>query len=176
MATLAVGQSTTCTASYRITAADLKAGRFTNTATAWGDPPRGLIVAISPPSSTTEIAVERPGIKVVKTAGPASFAEAGQVIRYSFRVTNTGNVTLTRVHVTDTLTGLSTVACPKTTRAAGQSMTCTASYRITAADLTTGHVTNSATAHGDPPAPGRPAASPPSTVTVEAMPFVAVTG
>jgi uncharacterized repeat protein (TIGR01451 family) len=174
--TLTAGQSETCTATYRITAADLTTGHVTNSATAQGDPPHRTPPAVSPPSATTETAVLRPGITVVKTVTPASFAEAGQVIRYSFRVTNTGNVTLTHVHVTDALSGLSPVGCPKETLAEGQSETCTATYRITTADLTAGHVTNSATAHGDPPAPGRPVASPRSTVTIKGLPPIPVTG
>jgi uncharacterized repeat protein (TIGR01451 family) len=174
--TLAPGQSETCTASYRITAHDLDAGHVTNTATAGGDPPHGTTPAKSPPSTATDTAVERPGIKVAKSAAPAVFAETGQVIRYTFRVTNTGNVTLTHVHVTDVLEGLSAVHCPKAALAAGQSETCTASYQITLADLTAGHVTNSATAHGDPPARGRPVRSAPSTVTVKALPPIPVTG
>jgi len=80
------------------------------------------------------------------------------------------------VHVNDTLNGLSAITCPEATLPAAQSETCTASYRITAADLNAGHVTNTATAHGDPPAPGRPAASPPSAVTIKVVPFVPVTG
>ena len=80
------------------------------------------------------------------------------------------------MHVTDTLNGLSAIDCPKATLAEGQAETCTATYRITAADLNAGHVTNTATAHGDPPAPGRPAASPPSAVTIKVVPFVPVTG
>ena len=174
--TLAAAQSETCTASYRITAADLNAGHVTNSATAQGDPPHRMPPDVSPPSTATDTAVQRPGIKVVKTATPHSFAETGQLIRYVFRVTNTGNVTLTHVHVTDTLKGLSAIDCPKATLAEGQSEACTATYRITAADLTAGHVTNSATAHGDPSAPGRPVASPPSAVTIKGLPTIPVTG
>jgi uncharacterized repeat protein (TIGR01451 family) len=175
-ATLAAGQAETCTATYRVTAADLTAGHVSNSATAQGDPPHGMPPDVSPPSTATDTGVQRPGIKVVKTATPASFAEMGQVIRYSFRVTNTGNVTLTHVHVTDVLKGLSAIDCPRAILAEGQSETCTATYRISAADLNAGRVTNTATAHGDPPAPGRPATSPPSTVTIKAVPFIPVTG
>jgi uncharacterized repeat protein (TIGR01451 family) len=175
-ATLTAGQSETCTATYRVTAADLNAGHVTNSATAAGDPPHRMPPDVSPPSTATETAVQRPGVMVAKTVTPASFAETGQVIRYSFRVTNTGDVTLTHVHVTDKLDGLSAIACPEASLAAGQSETCTASYLITAADLAAGHVTNSATAHGDPPAPGTPVASPPSTVTIKGLPTIPVTG
>ena len=55
-------------------------------------------------------------------------------MNYSFLVTNTGNVTLHNVTVTDPLAGLSSISCPLTTLsvapAAGSSMTCTASLAV----------------------------------------------
>ena len=173
--TLGISASETCTASYLTTDADVDAGQVANTATATGTPPDSPPVT-SDPSAAVVTAVEQPGVRVVKSTEPATYSQAGQVIHYSFRVTNTGNVTLTHVHVNDTLNGLSAITCPEATLPAAQSETCTASYRITAADLNAGHVTNTATAHGDPPAPGRPAASPPSAVTIKVVPFVPVTG
>ena len=44
-----------------------------------------------------------PGMKIVKTAFVAAVDGAGDVITYTFTVTNTGNVTLTGVTVTDPL-------------------------------------------------------------------------
>jgi hypothetical protein len=75
----------------------------------------------------------------------------GSTVTYSFLVTNTGNVTLTSVAVTDPLPGLSAISCPGTTLAPSASMTCTASRVITAADVTAGVVNNTATATGQPP-------------------------
>ena len=64
----------------------------------------------------------------------------GNVINYSYLVTNTGNVTLTGpVTVTD---DKATVTCPRRRGLApGATMTCTASYTITQADLDAGSVT-----------------------------------
>ena len=73
-------------------------------------------------------------------------------------VTNTGNVTLAGPFtVTD---DKATVTCPATAASRrGASITCTASYTITQADLDAGSVTNTATAHGQ----RRPTSTRPTT-------------
>ncbi|MFN8191651.1 MAG: hypothetical protein U0R78_14645 [Nocardioidaceae bacterium] len=72
--------------------------------------------------------------------------DAGDTILYSFVITNTGNVTLTSVGVTDAKVG--PVTCPVTTLAPGASTTCTKSYTLTQADVDAGVVNNTATASG----------------------------
>ena len=61
--------------------------------------------------------------------------------------------------------GASAVACPTSTLAPAQAMTCTATYTVTQADLDNGSVTDTAVATGLPPS-GSPIGSPPSTVTI----------
>jgi uncharacterized repeat protein (TIGR01451 family) len=168
-AALPAGRSTVCTASYVTTAADLNAGKVLNTATAKGTPPGSTTPVVSGPSMVTVPAERKPALRVVKSASPKSFDRAGQPIRFSYLVTNTGNVTLTKIHITDQLRGLSAVRCPVTTLPAGKSETCTATYRVTAADLNAGHVTNRATASGNPPGSVTPVVSPPSAITVKAI-------
>jgi uncharacterized repeat protein (TIGR01451 family) len=99
----------------------------TNTATAHGLPPGQVTPAVSGPSAATVPAVQGgPAIKVVKSASPSSFSKPGQTISYQFAVTNTGNVTLSSVGVTDTgLPGLSAIACPQPSLAPGAGETCT---------------------------------------------------
>ena len=166
-ATLDPAADMTCTASYSLTQADVDAGKVTNTATATGDPPAGAEVTSAPSSVTVTIAGS-PALVIKKSASPGSFDAAGTTIRYSYLVTNTGNVTLTGIKVNDPLSGLSAIACPSATLNPGQDMTCTASYVTTAADVRAGSVANTATVTGDPPT-GSPVVSGPSTVVIAAQ-------
>ena len=164
---LAPGKSVTCTATYTVTQSDMDAGSVTNTATAQGNPPGPATPVVSDPSTATVHAAQAPAITVAKSAAPSSFAAAGTTIDYSFVVTNTGNVTLSSIQVTDTdLPGLSAITCPDASLAPAGSQTCTATYVTTQADVNAGSVTNTATAQGDPPGSIIPVVSDPSTTTV----------
>jgi uncharacterized repeat protein (TIGR01451 family) len=68
--TLAPGASETCTATYVTTAADVRAGRVTNTATAQGDPPGSTTPVISQPSTVTVKYVHHPRPPVPPTPTP----------------------------------------------------------------------------------------------------------
>ena len=144
------GQSGTCTDTYKLTQADADAGKVTNTATATGTPPAGPAV-ISAPSSATVTIPGHPVIVILKTASPTSLSRAGDTVRYRYLVTNTGNVTLADIKVNDLLRGLSAIACPSAALDPGRAMTCTASYRLTQANVNAGKVTNTATTTGTPP-------------------------
>ncbi len=147
---LAPGQSVTATATYVITQADRDAGAVVNTATATGTPPSGPNV--SDEDDHEQPLVPSPAIQLVKTG---SLTDG--TIAYEFMVTNTGNVTLSGVSIADELQGLSEIVFgtwpgEAGVLAPGQSVTATASYRVTDADRAAGSVTNSATATGLPPA------------------------
>ncbi|MFE7618691.1 hypothetical protein [Streptomyces sp. NPDC057496] len=87
----------------------------------------------------------------------------GTEVPYEYVVTNSGNVPLTGVNVTDDrVTG---ITCPKSTLAVGETMTCTGSYTVTRADGEAGSITNIAVAHGT--AGDDPIDSPPDDVTLE---------
>ncbi|WP_282846791.1 DUF7507 domain-containing protein [Microbacterium oxydans] len=173
-ASLAPGADVTCTASYVVTQADIDAGGVTNTATTTGTPPTGT-PPVSPPSTTEVPVAPAPAMTVVKSADLQQLTAAGQTINYAFLVTNTGNVTLTGVTVTETaFSGTGTapvVTCPAgaASLAPGADVTCTASYVVTQADMDAGGVTNTATTTGTPPT-GTPPVSPPSTVEVPVGP------
>ena len=47
---------------------------------------------------------QTPALSIVKTADPTTVTAAGDTVDYSFVVTNTGNVTVTGITVTDTFT------------------------------------------------------------------------
>jgi hypothetical protein len=124
----------------------------------------------SPPSTATVPVTQAGGLTVVKSALPPVITAAGQLVSYSFVVTNTGNVTLTNVAVADLQAApaaslASGPACPAATLAPGATETCTATYTVTQADIDNGSVSDSATVSGDPPS-GPPVTSPPSTVTI----------
>jgi hypothetical protein len=124
-----------------------------------------------------------PAISVVKSvtsSGP--YNAMGETISYQFVATNTGNVTLSSVGITDTqtapagslasgpsCTSLSSPSgsCSGSTAslAPGQSATFVAAYTITQADLTNGSVSDSATASGSAQS-GPVVTSVPSTVSV----------
>ncbi|WP_426623304.1 DUF7507 domain-containing protein [Leifsonia sp. McL0607] len=169
--TVAPGASVTCAATYVVSQADVDRGSVANTAVVTGLPPVGDAVE-SAPSTVTLTTSSKPAITLEKTADRAGLV-AGDTVTYSFLLANTGNVTLTRVAVhEETFSGagaLSAVSCPDSagTLAPGASVTCTASYTVSQADLDRGSVTNTATATAAPPS-GAAIASRPSSVTLTA--------
>ena len=107
---LAPGASITCTASYTITQADLNAGSVKNTA--HGHSFFGTTPVPSNSDDETVTADQRPVLTLVKTATPTTYASVGDVISYSYLLTNNGNVTLVAPFtVTD---DKATVTCPAT--------------------------------------------------------------
>jgi hypothetical protein len=137
---------------------------------------------VSPPSEVTIPSPPVPGLSVVKTADVERATTAGQVITYSFQVTNTGNVTLRDVAVQEgdfTGTGtLSAITCPTGTAllAPGLQVVCTATYTVTQADLNAGSIRNTAFGTGVTPG-GDSFTSDPSTATVRTPgPVLASTG
>lgn len=85
-------------------------------------------------------------ITIDKLAEPATFTAAGDVIHYTYTVTNTGHATLHDITVHDTVIG--PIHCPETTLDPGRSMRCTASFTITQEDVDRGSVTNAAIVTG----------------------------
>ncbi len=177
---LAPGASVTCAATYVVPQADVDRGSVANTAVAAATPPSGDPVD-SPPSSVTLRSSSKPAIALKKTANRAGLV-AGDTVTYSFELRNTGNVTLSSVSVhEEKFSGageLSTVSCPAGagTLTPGASVTCSASYAVSQADVDKGSVTNTATATGTPPT-GAAIASQPSSVTlaVTTQPGIALT-
>jgi large repetitive protein len=160
---LAPGQSATCTQFWPVTQAALNAGSVTNSATAntsFGGNP-----VVSPAASVTVPAQQNPRIAIDKTLVapiPTTFA-SGEVLNYSYLVTNPGNVTLAAPFtVTDNLTTPNCAAVPATL-APGGSFTCEASYTISANDLALGSTTNTADAAAT--FAGNPVNSVPDSVT-----------
>ncbi|WP_343914941.1 DUF7507 domain-containing protein, partial [Aquimarina litoralis] len=174
IASLAPGASVTVTANQTITQADIDAGFIENSATATGDSPLGGPDDVTDVSDAGDETVETPNgdgttdgepdndptvtdliadpslsvIKTVRVAGSA----LNDVIEYDIVVTNTGNVTLTDIEITDDNADVgSIVGSPIASLAPGASVTVTANQTITQADIDAGFIENSATATGDSP-------------------------
>lgn len=164
------GDTITCTLSYTATQADVDAGTITNTATAGGTTPGGMS-AVSNVSDADVEAVHAPSLEMEKSSDADQLKRAGQDVTYTFTITNTGNVTLSDLSVTDVEfsgTGtLSPVTCPSVQLAPDDSADCTATYVVTQADVDAGELTNTAFASALAP-DGSMVESEPSTVVLKA--------
>ena len=158
--TLSPAANETCTATYTTTQADVDRGSLQTTGTATGTPPSGPDVTAQ--SSVSIPALQTPSILVVKSADVPSVSTVGQLVTYTFKMENTGNVTLSGVRVSDAQTSpsldssLGAITCVTGTNgnitlAPGATDMCSATYTVTQADLTNNSVTDTATVTGQPP-------------------------
>ncbi|RTY88865.1 gliding motility-associated C-terminal domain-containing protein [Flavobacterium sp. RSP15] len=159
IATLAPGASnSTVKGTYTITQSDVDAGQVTNSALATGQDPRGNAVrdvsgtTMTNDTPTVTPVASSPSIALVKTGIVSGTGRVGDVITYTFAVTNTGNTTLTNIVITDPMVGLTISNNPIATLAPGASnSTVKGTYTITQSDVDAGQVTNSALATGQDP-------------------------
>jgi hypothetical protein len=122
---LAAGESMTCTGQ-----GVAQACQYANLGTVTGKTPGGQTLTAS--DSSHYFGTTQPGIHI-ETAVNGQDADSptgpqipvGAALAFTYVVSNTGNVALTGVHVTDSK-GVA-VSCPKTSLAPGESMTCTGS-------------------------------------------------
>lgn len=146
---------------YLLKQADIDAGMVKNTAKTSGKWAEiGGVPQIVDASDTEEVKLEgKPALTLVKEAafaGDVTASKVGEIITYTFTLTNTGNLTLTNVVVTDPLPGLVIPVDTIATLLPGQdnAQTLTATYAITQEDIERGKVDNTATATGDYVEPG----------------------
>ncbi|WP_194973601.1 DUF7507 domain-containing protein [Aquiflexum lacus] len=135
---LAPGESdsTTFSAEYVLTQEDIDSGSFTNIATVTGDYNDKVIEATD---EDIQIFTQVGGISILKEAVEETYSVIGDVLNYTITVTNTGNISLTNVSVTDPLTGFEETI---PNLAPGQSVVFETSYEVQAGDLTAGSVLN----------------------------------
>ena len=139
--TLEPGEETTVSGSYTIVQADLDNGSVLNTAEVAGQDPEGTVVEdFDDAEVTSEM---NPDIALSKTADPITYSAVGDVISYTITVTNTGNMTLSNVMVTDSKIELGAGANIGTLEP-GEETTVSGSYTIVQADLDNGSVLNTA--------------------------------
>ena len=128
---LRLGGSTTCSAMHTFTQGELDAN---------GDPTggsgqlRNIVTATSmqtpPAKDTLDIPiVQSASMTIVKTADSTSLSAPG-VVTYSYLVTNTGNVTITNLSLSDDNVDAAPT-CDATTIAVGGSTTCSAMHTFT---------------------------------------------
>ncbi|WP_034229839.1 HYR-like domain-containing protein, partial [Aquimarina pacifica] len=144
-------------AEHTLTQEDLDTGQIINVATVRASDPCGTIVSVDsddpdtsvPDDATIVILDQKPVMSFTKLANPAPdglWDEVGELIVYSMVVTNSGNVTLTDIEVTDPNADAGTIN-PTTISvlSPGQEVAITAEHLITQSDLDNGVVINSAT-------------------------------
>ncbi|NND10852.1 MAG: DUF11 domain-containing protein, partial [Flavobacteriaceae bacterium] len=171
--TLAPGESGVLTATYTITQADVDAGYVENSAFATGqdvngndvldisdagdetiETPDGLGNTNGDPTDDPTVSdlISFPQLTFTKTASVGGSGGAlGDVITYTFTVTNTGAQTVSNISIDDALTGSVEIVLNPSTLAPGETGIATAAYTIAQADVDAGYVQNSATVTGQDP-------------------------
>ncbi|WP_299443437.1 PKD-like domain-containing protein [uncultured Aquimarina sp.] len=160
IATLLPGETITVIAAHTITQQDLDTGSVTNTASVTAEDTNGGIVTddSDDPNNPTDDDTNGDGepddvtvtstpqlatVSILKTVDTTTYTEVGDILNYAITVTNTGNVTLLNINVTDpnaVLTSPSSIA----SLAPGETFSVTAEHVITEDDMIDGFVSNTA--------------------------------
>jgi uncharacterized repeat protein (TIGR01451 family) len=140
----------TYTATYVLAQADVDhtagvSSGVSNSVVAVANDPQGTPAVQDTGTALTATATipAAPALTIDKTADTAGPLSVGQVVNYTYLVTNTGNVTITGVGVTETAFNGTGTPVPNptttgsTTLAPGGTVTFTASYTVTQADIDT---------------------------------------
>ena len=142
---VAVGANCFLSGTYTVTRADVKAATINNTGSATSTQ------VVGPITSTLNTAVVgTPQMTVLKTlprnadSDGSGTVTQGDVLTYKVTATNTGNIALTNVVVTDPLTVPSTITC--TPVAIGATCVLSGTYTVTAADVSSGTISNTGSA------------------------------
>ena len=139
--------NTTCTTTYTVTQPDVDAGQITNTATVSVDAPTG----VTKPTDKTSTAVvtgptESASIDVTKASADGVYAAPTDSEVFTFSVTNTGNVTLSSLVLTDSNLGftcpLADLAPQASTTTCANGSALTATKNTTQADVDAGSYSN----------------------------------
>jgi uncharacterized repeat protein (TIGR01451 family) len=107
-------------------------------------------------AGVTTFAILAPSITITETASPTTFSQANELITYTYVVTNTGNLTLNNVIVTDSATPPNVLCAtallsPSWVTPSNSILTCTSTYTIQPADVTSqSPITQSVTVNAEP--------------------------
>lgn len=144
--TLSPGASTTCSVNYTISQADMGVVSVTTKAMAAGGG------APQSPAADLTILKSINSLSLTSSPSPTNYNQVGQVITFNYVITNNGTTTLGpgQFTVTDILIGPNPINCggADTTLTPNATVTCSANYTITEADMTFASISNSATASG----------------------------
>lgn len=134
-----------CTSAYTITQSDLDKGSVTTIAMA-------AVNGVNSNQVTMSVITVPPVIlKLTKTANPVTFDRVGQAITYTYVITNSGTATLGPAQFTVTDAAFSApINCgdANLTLVSNATVTCSAIYTVTQANMDSGTVATNATASG----------------------------
>lgn len=159
-------ETVSCTRTYASTTADVTAGEIVNEAFA----SLGEL-----DSETVKVTVDYAVLLIAKSASPTQVSAAGQTVTYTYTLTNNGTESLgpDQFKVSDDKinSGTSFNCGPAaTTLAVAGTLSCTAAYTVTAADITAGSIVNKASASGG----GVTSPTVSATVTVVTVPPIVI--
>jgi uncharacterized repeat protein (TIGR01451 family) len=140
VATLLPGATIMCEASHSVTQADLDSGSILAVATGSASTPKGALLNAF--ATSTIVANQAPQLVVTEVADVPSFAAVGEIVTYTYAATNTGNVSLSALAITDPTTtlGVCVPSLPILLLAPGAKVSCTATHMVTLADLDLGKI------------------------------------
>ena len=145
--TLAVGASMTCSATHIVTIEDMIAGQVINTAVGYASFGGLPLDNVDSQTITTLVPLAAPALTVVKTQTSVDPTVVGDPINYSIVATNSGNVPLDAVSITDDNATIdSCTPLTPAALAATESVTCSATHTVTVEDFAAGSVVNTAVA------------------------------
>ncbi|MDD3527132.1 MAG: hypothetical protein PHX39_09315, partial [Bacteroidales bacterium] len=142
-ASVAPAGTCTLTGTYVVQQADMDAGQIVNTGTGNSDETDPVT------SQVTTTIVQEPAMTIAKTLDTdiSAGVMAGDVLTYTVRITNTGNITLHNVVVSDNKIIPASAACASV--APGATCSLTGSYTLTQADIDAGEIGNTGTGDSD---------------------------
>ncbi|HSM71967.1 MAG TPA: LysM peptidoglycan-binding domain-containing protein [Anaerolineales bacterium] len=153
---LDLDETITCVSSHTVTQADLDAGSITSVTTA------DVNGTLSSPVTTTVNTAQTRVLTLTKTASPQVYDQVGQTITYTYVITNISALDVGPAQFTVTDVAFSApINCgnPDTTLAPNATVTCSATYTITQADMNVDSISTSATASGGSVGPSEPASA-----------------
>ena len=140
---LDANETLVCTSAYTITPADLDKGSVTTISMA-------SVNGINSTPVTTTVATVRPVVlTLTKTANPTTYDRIGQTITYTYVITNASAASIGPAQFTVSDTGLGApINCGEATLtlASNATVTCSAIYTVTQADMNAASISTSATA------------------------------